>query len=123
MAKGPRERIRNASKNGSSPVGSTVEDAARRRLAQNPRYRAERQRLAEFESVARSVVMRRAELGLSQQEVARRMGTSHSVISRIESGQHATTVKTLKRLADALESSLVVEFESAETPSRERSRV
>lgn len=38
------------------------------------------------------------------------MGTSHSAISRIEGGQHATTVETLRRLADALETHLVVGF-------------
>jgi len=38
------------------------------------------------------------------------MGTSHSAISRIESGQHPTTVQTLRRLADALETHLVVGF-------------
>jgi transcriptional regulator with XRE-family HTH domain len=36
------------------------------------------------------------------------MGTSGSVISRIESGQHATSITTLKRLAAALEASAVV---------------
>lgn len=47
---------------------------------------------------------------LSQSELADRMGTSHSAISRIEGGQHATTVETLRRLADALETHLVVGF-------------
>jgi transcriptional regulator with XRE-family HTH domain len=39
------------------------------------------------------------------------MGTTASVISRIESGQHATSLRTLKRLAEALELRLVIGFE------------
>ncbi len=38
------------------------------------------------------------------------MGTSHSAISRIESGQHPMTVLTLRRLAVALDTHLVVGF-------------
>jgi len=60
-------------------------------------------------------------LGLTQQELAERMGTSHSAISRIEGGQHKTSVETLRRLADALELRFVVGFESgsADRPVRE----
>lgn len=81
-----------------------------RRRARNPEYRAELKRLAPYEALARIVIRRRGQLGLSQAELARRMGTSHSAISRIESGQHATTVQTLRRLADALGTHLVMGF-------------
>jgi transcriptional regulator with XRE-family HTH domain len=37
--------------------------------------------------LARIVIRRRGQLGLSQAELARRMGTSHSAISRIETGK------------------------------------
>lgn len=47
---------------------------------------------------------------MSQAELAKRMETSHSAISRIESGRHPTTVQTLRRLATALETHLVVGF-------------
>jgi transcriptional regulator with XRE-family HTH domain len=46
------------------------------------------------------VIMRRAQLGLTQQELADRMGTTKSVISRIESGQHRTSTDSLPRLPD-----------------------
>lgn len=42
--------------------------------------------------------MRRASLGLTQAELAARMGTTASAISRIESGHHATSAQTLKKL-------------------------
>jgi transcriptional regulator with XRE-family HTH domain len=81
-----------------------------RRRARNPEYRAELERLAPYEALARIVIRRRGQLGLSQAQLAKRMGTSHSAISRIESGQHPTTVQTLRRLADALDTHLVVGF-------------
>ena len=59
--------------------------------------------------------MRRAELDLTQEELAARMGTSHSAISRIESGRHRTSVVTLQRLAEALELRFVIGFESGST--------
>lgn len=74
-----------------------------------------------FERIARFVVIRRAELGLTQEQLAKRMRTSHSAISRIESGQHRTSVGTLERLAQALEVRLVMGFETGprEAPVRE----
>jgi transcriptional regulator with XRE-family HTH domain len=65
--------------------------------------------------------MRRGELGLTQEQLAERMGTSHSAISRIESGQHRTSVATLERLAAALEVRFVMGFETGprEAPGRE----
>jgi len=65
--------------------------------------------------------MRRADLGLTQAQLAERMRTSHSAISRIESGQHRTSVATLERLARALDVRFVMGFESGprEAPVRE----
>jgi transcriptional regulator with XRE-family HTH domain len=81
-----------------------------RRRALDPEYLAEFERLAPYEALARIVMRRRGQLGLSQAELAERMGTSHSAISRIESGKHPTTVQTLRRLAEALDTHLVVGF-------------
>ena len=94
-----------------SPVGSTHRDAARRRAQRSAAYRKEFARIAPHEGIARIVIARRQSLDLTQQELAERVGTSHSVISRIESGQHPTSVTTLRRLAEAFETHLVVGFE------------
>ncbi len=48
--------------------------------------------------------------GWTQAELGERLGTSHSVISRIESGQHPTSVTTLERLAEAFDTNLVLGF-------------
>ena len=104
-----------------SPIGTPVSEARRRRAANDPTYRAAQGRLEPFETIARFVILRRGELGLTQEPLAQRMGTSHSAISRIERGQHSTSVATLQRLAVALEVRFVMGFESGppEEPIRE----
>jgi ribosome-binding protein aMBF1 (putative translation factor) len=93
-----------------SPIGSTHRAGSSRRAKRSAAYREELARLAPYEQLARIVMGRRATLGLTQQQLAERVGTSHSVISRIESGQHPTSVTTLQRLAAAFETHLVVGF-------------
>src|SRR3990172_12474072 len=83
-----------------TPIGASAADASRRRR-RDPDYRAAQERLAPYEGIARFVIMRRAELGLTQEQLAERMGTSHSAISRIESGQHRPSVPTPERLGRA----------------------
>ena len=104
-----------------NPIGSPVAEAVSRRARRSAAYREARARLAPYEQLARIVIRRRMELGLTQEQLAERMGTSHSAISRIESGQHGTSVHTLQRLAAALEMRFVMGFEhgSADEPVRE----
>lgn len=52
--------------------------------------------------IATLLASRRQALGLSQRELAKRAGVNHTVISRVEGGEHAPSPKTLERLADAL---------------------
>lgn len=103
-----------------SPVGKAVSDHIEESL-EDPEFRAEYERLAPYEELARIVIMRRAALGLTQAELAARMSTTASAISRIESGQHATSAQTLKKLGDAFGARAVVGFEfgSTERPERE----
>jgi ribosome-binding protein aMBF1 (putative translation factor) len=103
------------------PFGASAAGASRRRRGRDQEYRAAQDRLAPYEGIARFVITRRAELGLTQEQLAERMGTSHSAISRIESGQHRTSVATLERLAHALEVRFVMGFETGprDSPLRE----
>ena len=104
----------------SSPIGKSVSDDIKESL-EDPEFRAEYERLAPYDELARIVIMRRAALGLTQAELATRMGTTASAVSRIESGQHATNARTLKKLGDAFGGRAVLGFEfgSAEKPERE----
>ncbi len=60
-----------------SPIGTTATQARSRRARQSATYRAEQERLAQFEELARLVIRHRAALGISQEELAQRVGTSH----------------------------------------------
>jgi transcriptional regulator with XRE-family HTH domain len=77
----------------------------------------ERDRLQPYREVAREVILLRTRAGISQDELARRVGTSKSAIARLESGRHQPTVETLRRVAEALGTTLVIGFERpAELP-------
>jgi predicted transcriptional regulator len=52
------------------------------------------------------LIAKRTELGLSQTEVAARMGTSQSAVARLESGQADVRLSTLERYAAALNQQL-----------------
>ncbi|HET9728485.1 MAG TPA: helix-turn-helix domain-containing protein [Acidimicrobiia bacterium] len=53
-------------------------------------------------SLAAELVATRLELGLSQTEVAARMGTSQSAVARLESGDADVRLSTIERYAAAL---------------------
>ena len=78
-----------------------------------PAYREEYERLdPEFE-LARALIEARAGAGLTQAEVALRMGTTQSVIARLESGRVQSTTATQQRLARATGTRLKIAFEPA----------
>ncbi len=92
-------------------LGEPAEDASDRRRQSDPDYAAEAARLAPYEAIARLVIKYRLENNLTQKQLAEMIGTSHSAISRLESGQAVITLKTMKRVAEALGGRLVVGFE------------
>ena len=57
----------------------------------------------EFE-ISRALIKARTEAGLTQEEVAKRMGTTQSVIARLESGRRFPSLKTIYRYAQATNS-------------------
>jgi len=54
----------------------------------------------EFE-IAHTLIAARVKAGLTQAQVAKRMGTTQSVIARLESGRSLPSIKTLYRYAEA----------------------
>lgn len=98
-------------KNFVSPIGTSAVETAEERAARSAEYRAERERLAFWSDIAAQVILYRTRQGISQAELAKRVGTSHSAISRLESGEHASTVETLRRVAHALGQHLRIELE------------
>ena len=66
----------------------------------------------EEEFVLASAVMDvRRRAGLTQKELARRMGTTQPVVARLESGRTRPSMRTLERLAQATGSRLLISFE------------
>ena len=94
-----------------SPIGQSIEDYNAEQERLYPEYRREAERTRPIWELTKLVLIRRTELGITQQQLAERMGTSHSVISRIESGRHNISMTTLHRLARALDTKLVYGFE------------
>jgi len=52
--------------------------------------------------------------GLTQQELARKMGTTQPVVARLEGGRTRPSMRTLERLAKATGSRLLIRFEPRE---------
>ena len=69
-----------------------------------PRNRSGRRPAAAYilASIAREIIADRKAAGLTQQELADRAGIRQETLSRIESGKHTPTLKTLKKIDRAL---------------------
>lgn len=61
-------------------------------------------------SVIEAMIRVRAEAGLTQAEVARRMGSTQSAVARLEGGGISPSVDTLRRYAKAVGKRLRVEM-------------
>jgi ribosome-binding protein aMBF1 (putative translation factor) len=64
-------------------------------------------------AIASELIRARARAGLSQAELAERMGTSQSAIARLESGQTLPSTKTLLRFAAATKSKVELRLSAA----------
>lgn len=60
--------------------------------------------------IARAIAFARTSAGVTQIELARRMGTTQTAIARLESGRVAPNTSTLQRFANAIECRLVIDF-------------
>lgn len=63
----------------------------------------------EFE-IAKAIIRARIENKITQKELAKKMHTTQSVISRVEQGKTSPSISLLKRLAAALNTTLQVQF-------------
>lgn len=84
-------------------------------LMRKPEFaRAYKEAEEEF-CVAREIIRARTIAGLSQKELAERIGTTQSVVARLESSTHTPSVSTLKRVAEATHSRLRIVLEPVAT--------
>ena len=82
----------------------------KRQLLRDPKVRkALKESELEFQ-IAKSIIEARIKMGLTQKELARRLNTKQSVISRVETVKTTPSLSFLKRLAKTLHASLRVEI-------------
>jgi ribosome-binding protein aMBF1 (putative translation factor) len=105
-----RHDIDNPEATAVSPVGNAARVARSRRTARNPEYARLWTEYAVAREIAQQLIKYRMATGFTQEELARRAGTSHSQISRLESGQHHSSISTLEKIAEALDLELSVTF-------------
>ncbi|MEA3128550.1 MAG: hypothetical protein QOF46_345 [Paraburkholderia sp.] len=91
----------------------TTFEKLKARLLANPKVKAEYDALAPQFEIAAELLRARLRAGLSQAELAVRMGTSQSAIARLESGDTLPSTKTLLRYAQATGSRVRVKLSAA----------
>jgi len=80
----------------------------------DPEFKAHYQEERRALTLAMKIAKLREKKGLSQQQLAKLMGTSQQAISRIESGEYqGFTLKTLEKIAKATGTRLKIEFIAA----------
>jgi ribosome-binding protein aMBF1 (putative translation factor) len=70
-------------------------------LLADPDVRAAYDEMAPEYEIARAVIKARIAAGLTQEQLAQRMGTTQPVIARLESGRAKPSMSTLLRVAKA----------------------
>lgn len=82
----------------------------KKRFLADPEFRKEYEALGpEFELIE-SIIRRRMELEMSQEELAAKVGTGQAAISRLESGNANPTLASLAEIAKALDADLRIEL-------------
>jgi transcriptional regulator with XRE-family HTH domain len=80
----------------------------------DPEFKAHYQEERQALKLAMRIATLREKKGLSQQQMAKLMGTSQQAISRIESGEYeGFTLKTLEKIAEATGTKVKIEFVAA----------
>jgi len=59
-------------------------------------------------ALIKMIIRKRIEKGLTQKELARKIGTKQSAVSRLESGTYNPTISFLEKVAEALDARLKI---------------
>lgn len=84
----------------------------KKQILKNPKIKAEYDELQPEFAVIRAIIRGRIDKGITQADLARKIGTKQSVISRLESGHANPSIGFLKKLAAALNTHLEIKFSS-----------
>ncbi|MEI8265641.1 MAG: helix-turn-helix transcriptional regulator [Betaproteobacteria bacterium] len=80
----------------------------------NPQTRSEYEALADEFEMVRELISARTKAGMTQEQVAQVMGTTQSVIARLESGKRMPSLRTVQRYALAIGARAVVRLETSQ---------
>jgi len=83
----------------------------KKKVLKNPQVRKEYEKLQPEFEVINSIIEARIKKGLTQEELAAKLGTKQSAIARIEAGRANPTLLFLKKLADALGKKLSIQLQ------------
>ncbi|HEX5141942.1 MAG TPA: helix-turn-helix transcriptional regulator, partial [Dehalococcoidia bacterium] len=87
-------------------------------VLEDPEVREEYDRLGPLYGVISQVLRLRHERGLSQKDLAERMGKQQPAIARFETGRVEPSLSFLQQLAEALDMQLTVLLEPKQSPRR-----
>ncbi len=87
--------------------------ATRKQILADPEVRAAYDALRDEFNLAHELIAARVRAGLTQAQLADKMGTTQSVIARLESGARLPSVKTLLRFAKATHSRPIIKLRAA----------
>src|SRR5437762_9011571 len=79
----------------------------------DPKYVAAYDALEEEFALAEALIKARAAADMTQERVAKAMGTTQAVVARLESGRNMPSTRTLQRYAEATGTRLRISFERA----------
>lgn len=88
----------------------TFQDYKKRAFAKDPLLKKAYDDLEDEFAIIEQVIAYRIKHGITQAELAKRIGTKQSAISRFESGSENPTVDFLKKIAKALGAKLSVKI-------------
>ena len=88
----------------------TLEDALAERMKE-PEFRAEYEAFEPEFAIIQAMITARKYSGLTQKQLSERTGIAQGDISKIEKGNGNPSLRTLKRLALAMDMKLKLEFE------------
>ncbi len=74
----------------------------------DPAVKAEYEALAPEYAIIKSIIKARQERGITQTELAKRVGTRQPVISRLERGEGNPTILQLQKIAAALDKKITI---------------
>ena len=96
-----------------------VEDAAKAWM-KDPEFRAAYDALEDESALASALIKARADAEMTQEQVAKAMGTTQPAVARLEGAKSMPSTRTLERFAKATRTRLRISFEPEKRGSSAR---